>query len=84
MHLAEKKSYREKQATEIVDLVFDGFTNTLKNGGRIEIRGFGSFCVRKYGSYTGRNPKNGDTCRGKTEKITVFQGGKGIEEDGGW
>ena len=43
--LADKKNLTEKQATEIVDLVFDGFTDTLKKGGRIEIRGFGSFFI---------------------------------------
>ena len=44
--LAGKKNLTEKQAMEIVNLMFKGFTNELKNGGRIEIRGFGSFSVR--------------------------------------
>ena len=79
--LAAKKNLTEKQATDIVDLVFDGFTDTLKNGGRIEIRGFGSFTVRKYKAYKGRNPRTGDAVECKTEEIAVFQGGKGIKED---
>ena len=41
--LSKKEDLTEKQAGEIVNLVFDGFTETLKKGGRIEIRGFGSF-----------------------------------------
>ena len=45
--LAKKNNLTDKQATQIIDLVFDGFTKTLKNGGKIEIRGFGSFCVRE-------------------------------------
>ena len=43
-----------------------------------------AFTVRKYKAYKGRNPKNWGTCRCKTEEIAVFQGGKGIKEDGGW
>ena len=41
--LAAKKNLTEKQAAKIVDLMFKGFINEFKNGGRIEIRGFGSF-----------------------------------------
>ena len=36
---------------EIVNRIFDGFTDTPKKGERIEIRGFGSFAVREYGAY---------------------------------
>ena len=38
-----KENLTDKNAYEIVNLIFDGFTGTFKNGGRIEIRGFGSF-----------------------------------------
>ena len=57
--LATKKNLTETQATEIVDFMFNGFTNTLKSGSRIEIRGFGSFTVREYKAYKGRNPRTG-------------------------
>jgi integration host factor subunit beta len=78
--LADKKNLTEKQSMEIVDLVFDGFTNTLKNGGRIEIRGFGSFSVRKYGSYTGRNPRNGDHVEVKPKKLPFFKVGRELKK----
>ena len=55
--LAVKEGLQEKEAYTIINLIFDGFTDTLKKGGRIEIRGFGSFSVREYGAYTGSNPK---------------------------
>jgi len=57
--LAGKENLTDKQATDTINLVLNGFTDTPKNGGRIEIRGFGSFSVREYESYTGRNPKTG-------------------------
>jgi len=78
--LAKKHNLPEKTATQIVDLVFDGFTDTLKNGGRIEIRGFGSFVVRKYGAYTGRNPKTGEVVDVKPKKSPFFKAGKELKE----
>ena len=82
--LSTKENLTEKNATEIVNLIFDGFTDALKKGGRIELRGFGSFTVRKYGAYTGRNPKTGKKIQVGTKKVTVFQGGEGIEGEGEW
>ena len=78
--LAEKHNLTEKDATQIVDLVFDGFTDTLKNGGRIEIRGFGSFVVRQYGSYAGRNPKTGDIVGVKPKKAPFFKVGRELKK----
>jgi integration host factor subunit beta len=57
--LSEKENLTGNNAFEIVNMIFGGFTNALKNGGRIELRGFGSFSVRNYGAYTGKNPKTG-------------------------
>jgi len=55
--LSQKMNLTEKKAIDVVNLVFKGFTDELKKGGRIEIRGFGSFVVKNYDAYTGRNPK---------------------------
>ena len=71
--LAKKNNLTDKQATQIIDLVFDGFTKTLKNGGKIEIRGFGSFCVREYGAYKGRNPRTGNTVQVKQKKLPFIK-----------
>ena len=78
--LAEKKNLTGKQATEIVDLMFKGFINELKNGGRIEIRGFGSFNVRKYKSYKGRNPKNGEHVDVKPKRSPFFKVGRELKK----
>jgi integration host factor subunit beta len=75
-----KEKLTDKSASEIVNLVFDGFTDTLKNGGRIEIRGFGSFCVRKYGAYTGRNPKTGNKIKVRAKKLPFFKVGKELKK----
>jgi integration host factor subunit beta len=73
--LAEKKGITPKQAIEVVNLIFDGFRETLKNGSRIEIRGFGSFIVRKYKAYKGRNPKTGNVVEVKPKRLPFFKVG---------
>ena len=78
--LAEKKNLTEKKAAEIVDLMFKGFINELKKGGRIEIRGFGSFTVRKYKAYKGRNPKTGKTVEVKPKRLPFFKVGRELKK----
>jgi integration host factor subunit beta len=80
MALAGKKNLTEKQATDIVNLLFDGFTNELKNGGRIEIRGFGSFTVREYKAYKGRNPRTGKVVEVKPKKLPFFKVGRELKK----
>ena len=78
--LAEKKNLTGKQATEIVDLMFKGFINEFKKGGRIEIRGFGSFTVREYKAYKGRNPKNGEHVDVKPKRLPFFKVGRELKK----
>jgi integration host factor subunit beta len=78
--LAVKESMTEKMAMEAVNLVFGGFENTLKNGGRIEIRGFGSFVVREYKAYKGRNPKTGKNIEVKPKRLPFFKVGRELKK----
>jgi integration host factor subunit beta len=78
--LSKKETLKEKQAMDIVNLVFDGFANELKNGGRIEVRGFGSFVVREYGAYKGRNPKTGKRIEVKPKRLPFFKVGKDLKK----
>ncbi len=57
--LSKKENLTDKHASDIINVIFNGFADTLKKGGRVEIRGVGSFTIRNYGGYTGRNPKTG-------------------------
>jgi len=77
--LAAKENLTEKNATEIINLIFDGFTDTLKKGGRIEIRGFGSYAVREYKAYTGRNPMNAKIVEVQPKKLPFFKVGKDLK-----
>ncbi|MEC8277847.1 MAG: HU family DNA-binding protein [Myxococcota bacterium] len=47
-------------ADKMVNLLLKSCTKQLSNGGRIELRGFGSLFCKSYDSYTGRNPKTGE------------------------
>ena len=78
--LAKKENLTEKKATEVIDLVFDGFVDELKKGGRIEIRGFGSFSVREYDAYKGRNPKTGNIVEVKQKKLPFFKVGRELKK----
>jgi integration host factor subunit beta len=78
--LSTKENLTQKDASGIVNMIFDGFTDTLKKGGRIEIRGFGIFTVREHGGYTGRNPKTGAGIQVGTKKLPFFKVGKELKE----
>jgi len=78
--LSAKEDLTEKDATRIINLVFDGFTDALKKGGRIEIRGFGVFSVREYDGYKGRNPKTGEIVEVKPKKGAFFKVGRELKK----
>jgi integration host factor subunit beta len=69
-----------RKTEEIVDTMFDHMSRTLVNGDRIEIRGFGSFEVREYPGYTGRNPKTGDLITVADKRLPFFRAGKELRE----
>lgn len=67
-------------ASSIVETIIETMTESLANGDNIEIRGFGSFQVREYEPYTGRNPKSGEQVRVKGKKLPFFKVGKEVKE----
>ncbi len=78
--LSNRENLREKKAADVVNLIFKSFADELKKGGRIEIRGFGSFVVREYGAYVGRNPKTGSNIKVTAKKLPFFKVGKELRE----
>ena len=68
------------RAEEVVNTVFNGMANALAKGDRVEIRGFGSFKVKKYKGYKGRNPKTGELIKVKPKKLPFFKCGKELKE----
>jgi integration host factor subunit beta len=76
--LAQKENLTTKDAAEIINTILISITGTLKNGENVEIRGFGSFSIREYNSYTGRNPKTGEKITVKPKKMPFFKPGKDL------
>ena len=78
--LAAKKTLPIKKAEEVVNAVFASMTDALLSGNRVEIRGVGSFVVKEYDAYIGRNPKTGETVHVKAKKLPFFKVGKELRE----
>jgi len=78
--LSLKRGISFKKSEEIVNTVFDSMTEAMLSGDRIEIRGFGSFVINEYKSYTGRNPKTGESIDVKPKKLPFFKVGKELKE----
>ena len=69
-----------QDASTIVETILQAMTESLANGDNIEIRGFGSFTVKTYKPYTGRNPKSGEQIEVKPKKLPFFKVGKELKE----
>lgn len=78
--LAIKSGVSVIQAEEIVNLIYRKMKDTLVGGGRVEIRGFGSFVVKDYKPYQGRNPKTGEKINVPSKKLPFFKVGKELKE----
>ena len=78
--LAQKCDLGHLQAEEVVTMIIDKMRLALASQKRIEIRGFGSFTVKQYESYWGRNPKTGDKIWVSPKKLPAFKVGKELRE----
>lgn len=78
--IAKEEGITIKNAASVVNVVFDSMTESLAKNGRVEIRGFGSFKVKSYNSYQGRNPKTGEIIQVKEKKLPYFKVGKEMKE----
>ena len=77
-NLATKTGYNPKLTDKMVRIFFDRIKAALSAGDKVEIRGFGSFTLRKYKGYIGRNPKTGETVEVKPKQLPVFRTGKDL------
>ena len=67
--LKDSNSLSRPGAEKVVNLFFNGMAAALAKGERVEIRGFCSFFVKEYRSYTGRNPKTGERVKIAPKKL---------------
>lgn len=78
--VANKLKLPKGKAELIVNCVFDSMEASLKRGERIEIRGFGSFEIRNYKAYEGRNPRTGAKVNVRPKRLPFFKVGKELKE----
>jgi len=79
--VAELTPHISKKDTEVVvNTIFDSMTEALKQGERIEIRGFGSFQVKIREAREGRNPKTGEEVQIPAKRTPFFKVGKELKE----
>ena len=64
----------------VVNAIFENMVEAMLGDERIEIRGFGSFKVKSYDGYKGRNPKTGDIIEVEGKKLPFFKVGKELGE----
>lgn len=78
--VAERTNITKSRAEQVVNCVFESMTASLTDGDGIEIRGFGSFTVRHYKAYNGRNPRTGKPVPVPEKRLPYFKVGKELKE----
>jgi integration host factor subunit beta len=77
--VAERTKITKSRAELVVNCVFDAMTSALERGEGIEIRGYGSFTVRSYKPYDGRNPRTGNQVAVPSKRLPFFKVGKELK-----
>src|SRR6188508_3570441 len=78
--IAARSQLTKARAELVVNCVFEAMTEALQKGEGIEIRGFGSFTVRPYKAYSGRNPRTGAPVPVPPKRLPFFKVGKELKE----
>lgn len=78
--VAKAADLTKKDSEVIVDEVFRNIILALNRGDKIELRGFGSFRVRKRDARRGRNPKTGEPVDIPAKTVPYFKPGKELKE----
>jgi integration host factor subunit beta len=73
---AEHPHLKQREVEKIVDVIFDGISQALARGDRVELRGFGAFSVRKREARVGRNPRTGEPVAVEPKYVPFFKAGK--------
>ena len=77
--VAVRSNITKSRAELVVNCIFDAMTAALERNEGIEIRGYGSFTVRKYHAYDGRNPRTGKAVSVPEKRLPFFKVGKELK-----
>lgn len=78
--IAHKASLSIGRSEQVVTCVFEAMTEALRRGESIELRGFGSFTIRPYAPYAGRNPRTGGPVPVAAKRLPFFKVGKELRD----
>ena len=78
--LIKETDLNSSDAKKAVNIFFGSIKDALAQNQRVEIRGFGSFTVKRYKGYTGRNPKTGQQTEVLDKKLPFFKVGKELKD----
>jgi integration host factor subunit beta len=78
--LVEQKNLKFDEAAQVIEALFGSIKDAIAAGDRVEIRGFGSFKVKDYKGYKGRNPKTGSVVQVQPKRLPFFRPGKELKE----
>ena len=79
-NVVEKTELSKKDATAAVDAVFETIRETLSEGEKVQIIGFGNFEVRDRAARKGRNPQTGEEIQIPATKVPAFKAGKALKD----
>lgn len=69
----EKIGFSKKEASELVDMVFNSLKNVLSEGDNVKISGYGNFLVRQKKERVGRNPQTGEQIKISARRVLTFR-----------
>lgn len=69
----QKLGFSKKEASELVELVFNSLKERLQKGEKVKISGFGNFLVRDKNERIGRNPQTGDQIKISARRVLTFR-----------
>lgn len=78
--VAEATELSKKDATKAVEAVFESITDSLRQGQKVQLIGFGNFEVRERAARKGRNPQTGEEIDIAASKVPAFRPGKALKE----
>lgn len=78
--LSMRMALHPKKAEAMVNTILNSMINAMRESRRVEIRGFGSFVMRDYKPYVGRNPKSGEKIQVREKTLPFFKSGKDMRD----
>lgn len=78
--VSERTGVTKKDVSQVVDSVFEVIQDTLGQGDKVQLVGFGNFEIRERAARKGRNPQTGEEIEIAASRVPAFKAGKSLRE----